>query len=86
MIYVDYSIYPYKNMLMCHLLSDSSLDELHNFANKLSLKRVWFQNKKNSTPHYDISKSKRKTAIKLGAIECNNRKVYEIILFWRNKT
>ena len=49
-----------------HLLT-SDIDELHEFARKLGLKREWFQNK--SAPHYDLTANKRRQAIELGAQE-----------------
>ena len=36
-----------------HVVSDKSLDELHRFANRIGLKREWFQNKR--IPHYDVT-------------------------------
>jgi outer membrane lipoprotein SlyB len=45
-----------------------TLDELHEMADCLGLKREWFQG-----DHYDISKSKRVQAVKLGAIETTSR-------------
>lgn len=50
-----------------HLFADS-VEELHEFAESLGLKREWFQDKKNF-PHYDIIKSKKVLAIELGAKE-----------------
>jgi Protein of unknown function (DUF4031) len=52
----------------CHLFSDSSIDELHEFANLIGLKKEWFQSKKNF-PHYDLVSSKRKLAVQFGAKE-----------------
>lgn len=69
MIYVDDPIFPYRNMMMCHMMADD-LSELHLFAGKLGLKREWFQN--NRHPHYDISISKRKLAVQLGAKEVSS--------------
>jgi Protein of unknown function (DUF4031) len=39
-----------------HLVSDSDLNELHEFANKIGLKSHWFQMQsgKNWHPHYDL--------------------------------
>jgi hypothetical protein len=50
----------------CHLTSDN-LDELHEFARRLGLKRAWFQ-ERSSAPHYDLSPAKREQALKLGAV------------------
>ena len=67
MIYVDAAIHPWKGKKWCHLTADS-LEELHAFAcDKLGLKASWFQNHR-VMPHYDITASKRREAIKLGAI------------------
>jgi hypothetical protein len=51
----------------CHLIADS-LNELHEFALKLGLKKEWFQDHKKH-PHYDLTEGMRKKAIQLGAIE-----------------
>lgn len=51
----------------CHLTADS-VDELHAFAKRLRLKREWFQNKPNGTPHYDLTIAKRERALALGAV------------------
>lgn len=61
----------------CHLIADT-LDELHAFAARLGLKRAWFQNKR-SGPHYDLTASKRQTAVVLGAVELENREFVAIL-------
>ena len=66
MIYVDRAIWPWKGKKWCHLFADS-VDELHGFAEKMGLKRGWFQDKR--VPHYDLTESKRSIALKQGAIE-----------------
>ena len=50
----------------CHMWSDTSVDELHEFAARLGLKLRWFQNKP-KFPHYDLTPNKRVEAIRLGA-------------------
>ncbi len=50
----------------CHMFADS-LDELHEFASKIGMRRNWFQDKK--LPHYDLTEKRRKVAISLGAQE-----------------
>ena len=67
MIYVDDYEGRFGRMIMCHMMSDTSLKELHEFAERLGLKRSWFQDK-GSAPHYDVCKSKRVVALELGAI------------------
>lgn len=81
-VYVDNQQNPYGRMKMCHMLADS-IPELHAMADKLGLKRVWFQDE--GTPHYDICQAKRKLAISLGAIEADRRKVVELIRFYRSQ-
>jgi hypothetical protein len=69
-VYVDQSIWQFKNMIMCHMIADD-IKELHKMADLIGIKRKWFQNKK--IPHYDICKTKRKLAIENGAIEIDIR-------------
>lgn len=53
-----------------HLFADTS-EELHAFAERLGLKRAWFQDKRFS--HYDIVPTKRNKAIEMGAIVTTTR-------------
>lgn len=72
-VYVDAAQWPYRGMLMCHLIADS-LDELHAMADRIGVARKWFQAPpKASFWHYDIAKSKRSKAIEFGAIECDRK-------------
>lgn len=81
-VYVDSGKYKLGRMRMCHMLADT-LPELHAMAEKLGLKKAWFQNQ--ATPHYDICQSKRTLAIKLGAIEADRYLVVKLIREWRQK-
>lgn len=76
-VYVGPSIYPYGRMIMCHMVADT-LNELHEMADMIDLSRRHFQ-KKNSRPHYDISKNKRVLAIEHGAKDVDERKIIEIL-------
>lgn len=51
-----------------HLGADS-LEEMHEFAQRLGLKRSWFQVSSSGIPHYDITRSMRAKAVKMGAEE-----------------
>jgi hypothetical protein len=52
-------------------------EELHVFASRVGLKRVWFQaHPKHSIPHYDLTGARRIEAVRLGAIEVNR---YEFV-------
>ena len=75
MIYVDQPIHSWRNKKWCHLVADD-LQELHDFATKLGLKREWFQNHR-LQPHYDITVTKREQAIKLGAISIETKQMAE---------
>lgn len=79
-VYVDTARNKFKRMVMCHLMADT-LEELHEFAARLGMKRAWYQPV--STPHYDLSLSRRALALKLGAVEIDERKVVEIIRKYR---
>lgn len=51
----------------CHL-SCPNLEELHQFAAQIGLKRQWFQDKPGH-PHYDLTPGMRVMAVKRGALE-----------------
>jgi hypothetical protein len=60
-----------------------TLGELHAMADKLGLKRIWFQPR--SSPHYDITLETRAEAVRLGAIEVDRRGIVEVIRRLRAK-
>lgn len=64
----------------CHLTANTE-EELHEFADRLSLKRSWFQKKSDEDHrwHYDIVPSKRAQAVRLGALEVDRRFVVELM-------
>jgi hypothetical protein len=64
-VYVDNARIPWRRMIMSHLTADD-IDELHEFAERLGMRRRWFQD--GSIPHYDLSEGKRQLALKLGAV------------------
>jgi hypothetical protein len=67
-VYVDDAIHPWRGMKWCHLFS-ADLDELHEFAGRLGLKRAWFQQPpKASWPHYDTIAKRRGVALGMGAV------------------
>lgn len=81
-VYVDNGQFPYGRMKMAHMLADT-LNELHDMADRLGLKRGWFQN--HSAPHYDLCQAKRRLAIEYGAIEINRRELVTLIRVWRER-
>ena len=58
-----------------HMVSTESPEELHAMANRIGLRREWFQS--SSFDQYDITPPKRALAIKLGAVAVSAR----ILLF-----
>ena len=81
-VYVDKMEASFGNMIMCHMLADT-IEELHEMADEIGVDRAYYQS--HSIPHYDISKSKRKIAMMLGAIEVDMNKVAEIIKMWQRR-
>lgn len=74
-----------------HLFADTT-EELHAFAQRLGLRRSWFQDpvktgKPKARPgsrashnwHYDVTESKRRQAVALGAVEVSWRQAAAII-------
>lgn len=72
-VYVDNERIPWRGKLWCHLVADS-LDELHQFAERLGLKRDWFQDRA-SYPHYDVTMSVRERALGIGALPARKRQM-----------
>lgn len=62
----------------CHLFTTGDIDELHEFAKKIGLKRGWFQND-SRLPHYDLTANKQRLAIEMGAQLAKNDLVKEMI-------
>lgn len=53
----------------CHMFADT-LTELHEMADKIGMRRSWFQGRPNHVhAHYDLTKSRRALALSLGAKE-----------------
>jgi Protein of unknown function (DUF4031) len=60
----------------CHMVSDTSEEELHAFAARIGLRREWAQLRpKASAAHYDLTPERRVRAVKLGAVEVTGREL-----------
>jgi hypothetical protein len=62
-------------MIMGHMLADS-LDELHDMAQAIGMKKSWYQPV--SFPHYDVSLERRRQALALGAIQVDRRGIVAV--------
>ncbi|MEM9711766.1 MAG: DUF4031 domain-containing protein [Actinomycetota bacterium] len=67
-ILVDPAVWPWRDQRWAHLVSDDSLDELHDFAERLGVRRFSFQG-----DHYDVPAHVRTRAIGLGAEPVDSR-------------
>lgn len=65
---MDDGRYPFGGMLMCHMAADTT-EELNAMADKIGVSRRWIQKAGTYLEHYDICLSKRKLAVRAGAIE-----------------
>lgn len=63
----------------CHMMADS-VDELHTTAALIGMKFSWFQPK--SSPHYDLTATKRMAAIEQGAIPLTRKEFVKKIICW----
>ncbi len=73
-ILVDECNWPWRNLLWCHMVSDTSLDELHAFARWIGIPERGFQG-----DHYDIPEEARAVAVAEGALEVSSRAVVEAL-------
>lgn len=71
MVYVDNPLYRFGHMQMCHMVADTT-EELLEMADRIGVQRKWIQDSGTYKEHFDICKSKRKLAVKLGAQEIDS--------------
>lgn len=79
-VYVDDMQAQYGRMVMCHMMADTE-KELHEMADAIGVRRKWYQG-----DHYDICKSKRAWAVRLGAQEVDTRFMVELRKQQRQKS
>ena len=69
-VLVDAAVWPWRGELWAHLVSDTSYDELHAFADRLGVPRRAFQG-----DHYDIPARLCPRAVELGAEQVRAREL-----------
>ena len=77
MVYLDGMKAKFGNMIMCHMVADST-EELLEMCDKIGVQRKWIQYAGTGREHFDISLTKKALAIKYGAIETSWRKAAEL--------
>lgn len=70
-VYVDDAMISWRRGKWSHMTADT-IDELHDMARRIGMRRGWFQDKPHHQ-HYDITMTRRRDAIRLGAIPLSTR-------------
>lgn len=70
MILVDGAVWKWRGRLWAHMVSDTSFEELHTFAQGLGMPRHIFQG-----DHYDVHTELRQLAIERGAVPVDAREL-----------
>lgn len=83
MVYVDDMKAKFQNMIMCHMMADST-EELLVMADKIGVARKWIQHAGTVLEHFDICLSKRAKAVRCGAKEITGRQVGRMVIDRRN--
>jgi hypothetical protein len=69
-VLVDNAVWPWRGRRWAHMVSDSSYEELHDFAARLGIPRRAFQG-----DHYDIPADLRVQSLTLGAEAVDGRQL-----------
>ena len=69
-ILLDQPIWPHRDRMWSHLVSDTSYEELHEFATRLGIPRRGFQG-----DHYDVPDELYELALTLGAQAVGGREL-----------
>ena len=77
-VYIDNFEAPYRGMLMCHMIADST-EELLQMVDKIGVQRKWIQDAGTYSEHFDICLSKKKKALACGAIGITWRQFGEMV-------
>jgi hypothetical protein len=73
-ILIDTAIWPWRDWLLCHMISDTSVSELKEFAQKMGIPERGFQG-----DHFDLPEHMRTIAIQHGAREVSSREILQAL-------
>ncbi|MFI0538863.1 hypothetical protein RKD19_004561 [Streptomyces canus] len=73
-VYIDPPTWPGHGRLWSHLISDTSFDELHAFAEELGVPSRAFER-----DHYDIPAHRYADVVAAGAVEVSSREVVRLL-------
>ena len=74
----------FGRMIMCHMIADSD-KELLAMADKIGVQRKWHQYPGTTRSHFDICLSKRRLALRAGAVEVSHMALGRIMLNRRRR-
>jgi len=77
-VYVDSFNAPFRNMIMCHMIADST-EELLAMVDRIGVKRKWIQYAGTYQEHFDICLSKKDKALQNGAVEITARELAAMV-------
>lgn len=63
---------------LTHLITNGPMEELHEFAQSIGLKRQWFQDH-NRHPHYDLMGFKKGLAVRAGAKVVTSKEIVRVL-------
>ena len=78
MVVVDSMQAPFGKMVMCHMMADTK-EELLDMATKIGVSHKWVQFRGTAREHFDICLSKKKQAIRYGAVLLGWREMVEFM-------
>ncbi|MCX4859308.1 DUF4031 domain-containing protein [Streptomyces canus] len=73
-VYIDPPTWPGHGRMWSHLISDTSFEELHVFADELGVPRRAFER-----DHYDIPSHRYADVVAAGAVEVSSREVVRLL-------
>ena len=74
-VYIDPPLWPAHGTHFSHLVSDTSYEELHDFADRLGVARRAFDR-----DHYDVPESLYRRAVAAGAVPVDGRQLTRLLV------